>query len=94
MTLLFADLPGEVQDAYEDSNIRALAAGNIGLLAGSAVIEAILVVDNLIGIVYTTRDGGKTFEVARIAETVHLSESQTGSRYTVHPMVSLSTQSA
>ncbi len=32
MILLFADLPGEVQDAYEDSNIRALAAGNVGLL--------------------------------------------------------------
>ena len=93
MTQLFADLPGEVQDAYENSNMRALAAGSIGLLAGSSVIEAILVVDNLIGIVYTTRDGGKTFEVARIDETVHLSEFKTGSRYTVHPIISLSTQS-
>ena len=54
MTLLFADLPGEVQDAYEDANIRALAAGKIGLLAGSAVIEAVLVVDNLIGIIYNS----------------------------------------
>lgn len=91
MVLLFGDLPGGIQDAYEDSGIQGIAASNLSLLGGAAIIEAILIVDNAGGIVYTTRDGGESFEVGEIANTVHLSEHRRyGENITVLPLVNIS----
>jgi hypothetical protein len=88
MNLLFEDLPEEIQDAYKDSVIHRT---DLGISCGEAVIEAILIVDNSGGIIYTTRDSGGSFLVEKITDTVHLSANRGNSeKITVHPLVSFS----
>ena len=88
MTLLFEDLPEEIQDAYKDYRIHGT---DLGLSCGQAVIEAILIVDNPGGVVYTTRDSGGSFQVGKITDTVYLPADRGNSQnITVHPLVSFS----
>jgi hypothetical protein len=91
MSLLFADLPGNIQEAYKEFGVQGIA--NLALLGGTAIVEAILIVDNSSGIIYTTRDGGESFEVGEIANTIHLSGHwRYGETITVHPLVNISTE--
>ena len=88
MTLLFDDLPEEIQDAYKNYRIHGT---DLGLSCDDAVIEAILIVDNPGGVVYTTRDSGGRFQVGKITDTVHLPADRGNSvKITVHPLVSFS----
>lgn len=88
MKLWFADLPGDVQVVYQSFDMQGSAAKNTASLGASAVIEAVLVIHNPNGIIYTTRDGGKSFEVSKIAETVQISGCEAGSNaIAVHPLV-------
>jgi hypothetical protein len=83
MPLLFEDLPEDIQDAYKDYRIHGT---DLGLSCGQAVIEAILIVDNPRGVVYTTRDSGGSFQVGKITDTVYLPADRGNSQnITVHP---------
>jgi hypothetical protein len=70
LNLPFFDLPSDVRKAYLASaaqlddvpeELRAVTA-----------IEAIAVVDNPNGAIYTTRNGGQNFAVEKIAETINI----------------------
>jgi hypothetical protein len=66
MQLSFADLPTDVRDAFLTSVVTQEEAGGLQRLGATATISMVVVVDNTNGVTYTTRDGGKFFEVEKI----------------------------
>lgn len=95
MMLLLGDLPHEVQEAYLASDAKSYVAESIQNLSASAVVEAVLVFDYPNAIVYSTRDGGKSFKAERIAETVRLRGEQSADNgIAVRLLVDFSTSDA
>ena len=91
MSLLFADLPGDIQEAYKEFGAQGTV--NLALSGGAAITQATLIVDNSNRVAYTTRDGGESFEVGEVANTIHLSgHRRYGETITVHPLVNISTE--
>ena len=67
----FADLPPEVQRAFKSSAVQSQEVENLRRIGAAVVVEAIIIADHLNGIIYTTRDGGQTFEAGRTAIQAH-----------------------
>jgi hypothetical protein len=72
MIISLSRLPAGVRQAYEASAAQAAEALNLEVPGAAAEIEAIAVIDSPNGMMYTTRDGGQSFKVNAIAETIHL----------------------
>ncbi len=72
MKVSLADLPLEVREAFQSSAAQPYEIKNLEKLGAFAEIEAVATVDNPNGVFYITRDGGQSFEVNQIVETVHL----------------------
>jgi hypothetical protein len=86
MLLPLKDLPCEVQTAYEEYRGRNESLDSLGLRGSNIAIQAILILDSVSGVAYTTRDGGNSFEASQIVETLNLSK-RSAPAITVHPLV-------
>ena len=71
MILDFADFPPEVQRAFQASAVRTQEVENHRRTGAAVAVEAIIIADHVNGIIYTTRDGGQTFEAEKTAKQAH-----------------------
>lgn len=88
-----ADLPLEVQRAYQAFSLQPYKINHLDKIGAVIEIDAIAIIDNPNGIIYITRDNGKSFEVEQIVETIHFREDHYhDDGITVRPILKISRQ--
>src|SRR5262249_19661835 len=72
MELSLANLPFGIREAYLGCSPKPDEIERLREIGAKADLEAVAIVDHANAIIYLTRDGGHSFEVERIAESIQL----------------------
>jgi hypothetical protein len=71
MSLRLTDLPSAVSEAYSAATVRSDDNEILRKLGAAVDVQAVTIVDNQAGVIYTTRDSGQSFDAEQF-ETIHI----------------------